>query len=104
MIEGFYDSKEHVIYLHLQSQHDACQMAQLCQKAAQHISSVVSSVCFVCLFFFGFFFGKNITHIFFQNPNSHFLYHSPTHKCQKIMNCHYYVVVVIIIVCGQVHI
>ena len=41
MIEGFYDSKEHVIYLHLQSEYDACQMAQLCQKAAQQISSMV---------------------------------------------------------------
>ena len=42
VIEGFYDSKEHVIYLHLQSEYDACQMAQLCQKAAQQISSMVS--------------------------------------------------------------
>ena len=41
VIEGYYDSDQHVIYLHLQSEYDACQMSQLCQKAAQHISSVV---------------------------------------------------------------
>ncbi len=44
LVEAFYDSKEHVIYLHLQSECDTCQLVQLCQKAAQHISSVVREI------------------------------------------------------------
>ncbi len=47
MIEGYYDSADHVIYLHLQSQYDACQMAQLCNRASQHISSMVSHIFFL---------------------------------------------------------